>query len=58
LTGLATLGQGPDMRTISRIAFSLVLATSLVGTGCAEIKGKKADKKEDKKDAKQDAAKE
>jgi protein involved in sex pheromone biosynthesis len=45
------------MRTISRIAFTLVLATTLIGTGCAEQKGKKEDKKADKKDDKQDAEK-
>lgn len=46
------------MRTISRLAFSFVLATTLIGTGCAEQKGKKKDdKKADEKDAKQDAEK-
>jgi hypothetical protein len=46
------------MRTISRIGLSLVFVTTLLGTGCAEQKGKKEDKKEDKKDAKKDAEKE
>ena len=46
------------MRTTSRIAVSLVLASTLIGTGCAEQKGKKEDKKADKKDAKADAEKE
>jgi hypothetical protein len=45
------------MRTISTLGLSLLLATSLLGTGCAEQKGKKPDKKEDKKDAKKDAEK-
>ncbi len=38
----------------SRIAVSLVLATALFGTGCAEQKGKKVDKKDDKKADKAD----
>lgn len=57
LTTHSALGQVAGMRTISRITFSLVLATTLIGTGCAEQKGKKDDKKADKKDAKQDAEK-
>lgn len=40
------------MRTISQVGLSLLLATSLLGTGCAEQKGKKDDKKADKKDDK------
>ncbi|MFV8753892.1 hypothetical protein ACNOYE_25385 [Nannocystaceae bacterium ST9] len=58
MTFRGALGQVPSMRTISRIGLSLVLVTTLIGTGCAEQKGKKEDKKADKKADKKDAEKE
>lgn len=47
------------MRSFPAVGLTLVLLTSLLGSGCAEQKGKKKeDKKEDKKDAaKADATK-
>jgi hypothetical protein len=58
LTGARALGHVSSMRSCS-LGLTLVLLTSLLGSGCAEQKGKKKeDKKEDKQDAaKQDAAK-
>lgn len=59
LTGAQALGHLPSMRSFPMLGLTLVLLTSLLGSGCAEQKGKKKeDKKEDKKDAaKEDAAK-